>query len=688
MRNISNDFVCVVGIGCVLPGAENVEQFECNLINSKCFIKNFPDERMSKKVYLDKTGGEDKTYSDYAGFVNSNILNNIISKWDMNNSSGMELLSFEAAMQAYTDYGKNKSDKSSVILGCMTPDANLPDYLFKNKRKDKLISYLIRNDVDIRDSILKKVSSYMTKNSLPHETVIRTLLTNSITEKIMKKCGFTGENFLVDAACASSLTAIDISINRLLNHTDNIIISGGVGANLCPESFVSWSKLGGMSKKICKPFDIESDGINQGEGATCFVLKRLSDALKDNDKIYCVFSGIGSSSDGRSTSIFSPTISGQVLAYEKAYEFLNYYPDYVEAHGTGTIVGDSMEFESLSTFFKNHDLYIGSAKSLLGHTKGAAGSVGLLKAILMIKNKKFFPSSYIKKPMGVTNPNITINVNSLDIKKNKTPIRIGVSSFGFGGINYHLVVDEFNKDYYNKEFKEKISTNCQTFNKNKVYLIKDLRLNISELDLLFKKYQFKFPFASLEQTDKSHIMAMTIVKKILYELNLEITDEDKKNVKVFSSSILGLDSLTDLGNRLRTQEFTILNDSLNKKEKEILMKFAKEDHPTITEDTVPGILNNIIVGRVCNMFDFKGKSYNIDSDFNSKECLLKIIYDELSLEEGFIFHIQSEDSLNEENYEVIRGDIVCSLYATKKYLKKYLLKPIKILDGVTRKNDK
>ncbi|MGB3759587.1 MAG: acyltransferase domain-containing protein, partial [Rivularia sp. (in: cyanobacteria)] len=239
------------------------------------------------------------------------------------------------------------------------------------------------------------------------------------------------------------------------------MLTGGVDTDNSVSAYISFSKTPAVSPgdKV-KPFDAKSDGMMLGEGLGMIVLKRLSDAERDNDKIYAVIKGIGTSSDGRFKSIYAPRKEGQIKALQRAYEDAGFDPltvDLIEAHGTGTMAGDPTEFASLREYFsqdnsKGQHIALGSVKSQIGHTKAAAGAASLIKTALALHHKVLPPS------INVTQPNPKLNIKNSPFYLNtetrpwispssEAPRRAGVSSFGFGGTNYHVVLEEYNSDH-------------------------------------------------------------------------------------------------------------------------------------------------------------------------------------------------------------------------------------------------
>ena len=286
------------------------------------------------------------------------------------------------------------------------------------------------------------------------------MLANVVAGRIANRLNFGGMNCVVDAACASSFGALKMAISELIEHRSDMMLTGGVDTDNTIMAYISFSKTPAVTpSENVKPFDAKSDGMMLGEGIGMIVLKRLEDAERDNDKIYAVIKGIGTSSDGRYKSIYAPRKEGQVKALERAYEDAGFSPATVglmEAHGTGTMAGDPTEFGSLRDFFGEHDskrqhIALGSVKSQIGHTKAAAGAASLIKTALALHHK-ILPAT-----INITEPNPKLNIKNSAFYLNtetrpwiraegEAPRRAGVSSFGFGGTNYHVVLEEYESE--------------------------------------------------------------------------------------------------------------------------------------------------------------------------------------------------------------------------------------------------
>lgn len=254
----------------------------------------------------------------------------------------------------------------------------------------------------------------------------------------------------VEAACASSLAAIDLAVRGLAAGRYDVVLTGGGDLPANARDLVVCSNLGLLSPTRITPFDERADGVSVGEGIALFLLKRLDDALADGDPVFAVLSALGASSDAR--SLVAPDAEGQALAIRRAFTGVPFTPDdvqYLEAHGTGTIAGDRAELEAIASVYRNgrsRPLALGSVKSMIGHSFAAAGAAGLLKTVMALRDRTIPPSIHVDR----VNPALALDTIPAYVvtdpepwpAPSRGPRRAAVSAMGTGGINYHLLVEE------------------------------------------------------------------------------------------------------------------------------------------------------------------------------------------------------------------------------------------------------
>ncbi len=456
--------VAIIGMASTFAKARSLREYWDNIVNKNDCISEIPPSRWNIKDYYDPNPqAPDKTYCKRGGFIPDfdfapmefGLPPNILEVTDVS-----QILSLVIASCAMKDsgYGKNcefNRETTGVVLGCsQSSKLSIPlSARLEYPVWEKVLKSSGLRDEDTQKIIAKIKTAYVEWN----ENAFPGALPNVIAGRIANRFNFGGINCVVDAACASSLAALKMAISELVEHRCDMMLTGGVDTNNSINTYISFTKTPAMSLSgNIRPFDIQADGMMVGEGIGMFVLKRLEDARRDNDKIYAVIKGIGTSSDGRHKSIYAPRKDGQVKALQRAYEDAGFSPEtigLIEAHGTGTTAGDLTEFDALSEFFCQHssklqNIGLGSVKSQIGHTKAAAGAASLIKVALALHHKILPPT------INITQPNPKFNIKNspfyLNTKtrpwiraQSASPRRAGLSSFGFGGTNYHVVLEEY-----------------------------------------------------------------------------------------------------------------------------------------------------------------------------------------------------------------------------------------------------
>ena len=289
------------------------------------------------------------------------------------------------------------------------------------------------------------------------ESTFPGLLGNVVAGRIANRLDLGGSNFVTDAACASSISALHSALAELYLGDSDMVIAGGVDALNDILMYMCFSKTPAFSPTgDCRPFSEEADGTLIGEGVGMLALRRLEDAERDGDQIYAVIRGLGASSDGRGSSVYAPRPEGQAKALRRAYDHAGYSPatvELVEAHGTATKAGDAAEVRGLTSVFQPANpeggawCALGSVKSQIGHTKAAAGSAGLIKVALALHSKVLPPTLKVAKPnsqLGLDDGPLYVNTEARPwIRGSAHPRRGSVSSFGFGGSNFHVTLEEY-----------------------------------------------------------------------------------------------------------------------------------------------------------------------------------------------------------------------------------------------------
>lgn len=691
--------ICIVGVGCVYPGAVDSNALWKMIYESKPQFAQVSEKRFvsyESFVSSDRTQS-DKTYSDLAAEISDEIINTIamqnnISQKDYNR---LEIMMIEATRQAIQDIRIDFNNKRiETIMGTMNNDEASYNFRFLEIKEKyflelKSCKEIINPDywIDVTNRAFQ--DRFGVLNNDPKQW-----LTTSVMKKVRSFHNIQkGPDILIDAACASSLAAFDIAYKKLLTNKADIILAGGFESVLSAGSYILFSRVGALSDNgPCLPYDHKSTGMTQGEGCAVIALERLSDARRQGHRILGIIKSTGASSDGKSSSLFQPTVNGQLLAYNRAYKnFDNFYVDYIEGHGTGTNVGDRVEIESLSKFFHNMQVPIGSIKSLIGHTKGAAGSAGLIKCLGIIKNRTIPPAHYFEKfPNGIDS-DLYVAKKPITITQRNTPIRTSISGFGFGGTNFHLVLEEYVPNHFSNR-NIKVITNNENKNTFKTsYIVGDHYVSINDFEILKKNSFFKIPPNSIKQIDRIQLLALWATEDALKKCVPHYYMLPSDSISVISACNTGLDafisfiqrtcfSVKDIWTQPTEQPYSNNNiedkslQEIIKNDSEIIKKLLlveKNKHPIPTEDSGPGILNNVIAGRICNAFDFKDSNFNVDCDLASIAASIDIALTDLELNDKLIILVAVDETIDDNNLKFNRNGVHVLFLTSQEYARKH-----------------
>lgn len=456
--------IAIVGLSALFPGSEDVVDFWRDIIEARDRIGDVPPTHWLIEDYYDPDpAAPDKTYCKRGGFLapvpfepmEFGIPPNALPATD-----SAQLLALVAAKRVLEDAARTRAgqvdpDRISVVLGVASTTelvvamgARLQHPVWRKALREAGLP-----EDEVADIVRRIGDEYAPWQ----ESTFPGLLGNVVAGRIANRLNLGGMNCVIDAACASSLAAVELAIKELEQGDSDMVITGGVDALNDIMMYMCFSKTPAFSPTgDCRPFSDQADGTIIGEGVGMLALRRLEDAERDGDSIYAVIKGLGASSDGRASSVYAPRPEGQAKALKRAYAKAGYGPEtvgLVEAHGTGTKAGDAAEFEGLKSVFaadapdRKPWCALGSVKSQIGHTKAAAGSAGLIKAALALNEKVLPPTLKVERP----NPALKIEESPFYlntaarpwIRSEGEPRRASVSSFGFGGSNFHITLEEY-----------------------------------------------------------------------------------------------------------------------------------------------------------------------------------------------------------------------------------------------------
>jgi len=457
--------IAIVGMAVLLPGAPDLDAYWRNLVGGVDCITEVPPGRWDPEFYDPAAGPArpDRVYCRRGGFVDEYAEVDPLAFGIMPDSvPGAEpdqLLALRVAAEAIADAGGRErlpaGDRIGVVLGrggYLTPGLVRLDQ--RVRTANQLVRTLREVLPDLPQAQAEQVRAAFTEALGPNrpEAAIG-LVPNLAASRIANRLDVRGPAYTIDAACASSLVAVDQAVAELASGRCDAMLAGGV--HHCHDiTFWSvFSQLGALSRSgRIRPFNRGADGILIGEGTGVVVLKRLDDAVAAGDRVYAVIRGTGVASDGRAASLFNPEPAGQMRAVRQAWAAAGLDPraadalGLLEAHGTATPAGDGAELTTLAEVFgppQGESAAIGSVKSMIGHTMPAAGIASLVKAALAVHHGILPPTLHCDDP----HPDLkATRFRPLDRAEpwpqSDTPRRAGVNAFGFGGINAHVVLEQ------------------------------------------------------------------------------------------------------------------------------------------------------------------------------------------------------------------------------------------------------
>jgi acyl transferase domain-containing protein len=449
MTKQSSTDIAIVGIGSLFPGAKTTREFWLNILQKVHVLEEIPKERWDWRLYFDADRtAPDRIYAKWGGFLpdipfdplNYGIPPNTIKAIDP-----AQLLTLEVARLALEDAGAFEKEfdreNTSVFIGATMGMNELGHRLTVRTELPQLVGSIPQETLD----------------RLPEwsETGLVGTLQNVYAGRVANRFDLGGTNQVIDAACASSLASVSQACQELIYGDANFALAGGVDIGQGTFDYMSLAKTQALSptgKSL--PFDKKADGIVLGEGIGIVALKRYEDALAEDDRIYARIKGWGSSSDGRAKSLFNPFPAGQKRALDRAYKRAGFPISSLSlfcAHGTGTVAGDGAEVATIIDALKeagadSNSVALHSIKAQVGHTKGSAGIASFIEASLALHHRVIPPQMEVDEPLDIIadpeSPVYLIEEAQPWIHHPDHPRRAGVSAFGFGGTNFHIVLEE------------------------------------------------------------------------------------------------------------------------------------------------------------------------------------------------------------------------------------------------------
>ena len=423
-----DDSIAIVGIGCRFPKADNLYEYWQNLLSGRDCISVVTEERWSvEDIYAPKVEKPDKMFTHWGGFISNVDLFDpeffSISPKEARDIDPQQRLLLEVTHQALENAGlptdKLRGSRTGVFVGISANDYSM-----------------------LQHQQLHRLSPYTGTGNA-----------HSIAANRISFCfDLRGPSMAVDTACSSSLVAVHQATRSLLTGESDMALAGGCNLMLTPHLHIIFSKAGMLAADgRCKTFDESADGYVRGEGCGMVVLKRLSDAQRDGDRIYAIITGSAINQDGRSHGITAPNGQAQEAVIRSALANAGCSPDnigYIEAHGTGTALGDLIEYQALERVFANRTkgeaIALGAVKTNIGHLESAAGIASLIKAVLAVYHGKIpahLNLHQLDRRIQAQQKHLHIADMTQEWTVDEGQLRhAGVSSFGFGGTNVHMVI--------------------------------------------------------------------------------------------------------------------------------------------------------------------------------------------------------------------------------------------------------
>jgi acyl transferase domain-containing protein len=457
-----NQEIAIVGMAGLFPGAPDIDVYWENILSKRCFIADGPEEWVGQmfdpesedieRIYTKKVG----LLGDLAVFdpIEFGVVPNSLDASEPDHFLALKLAAAALHDAGYTAKSFNH-EKTGVILGRgATPNRATTNAVQFGVGLDQTMTLLKRLLPELGPSVLERIRKELRECLSPLVPEAGPgLVSNVAVGRIANRLDLQGPTFMVDAACASSLIAVELAMKELASGRSEMMLAGGCQGSMPALVYMLFTQIGALTRTSVFPFGSNAEGTALGEGAGFLVLKRMPDAVRDGDRIYALLKGVGVASDGRAQGLLTPRLEGEILAMRRAYEQCDVEPKtigLIEAHGTGIPLGDRTEIDALRKTFGSSDRLscaVGSVKSMIGHCIPAAGIAALIKVALAL-HRKVLPPTICEK----VNPDLALGGSPLYINteprpwihgSRDIPRRAAIDAFGFGGINAHAILEEY-----------------------------------------------------------------------------------------------------------------------------------------------------------------------------------------------------------------------------------------------------
>jgi len=681
--------IAIVGMGCFFPGAHSLDEYWRNILSGRTFFSEVPKDRWNfDRFWSPNQSLSNKTYSKLGAFIQDFKFPYSDYRLPPNLWKGCDitqLVTLEAAKQAIKDAGLAPRDErltqAITVLGMSGVDewVRLAVYPGRLDFLEDLVPKLLARGVD--PSLVRELAEEIGRvvdeagYHYEHTTAAVGAIPSSVSNRIAQVFGIRGFNMTVDAACASSVTAIQVACDALMAGDTRIAVTGGADMTINPPIYIGFARVGGLSQSgHSNPFDASADGLIIGEGVGVLVLKRLEDALEDGDRIHAVIQGIGSTSDGAGNAIYAPSAEGRAECMRLSLECAGRDPrdvQYIEAHATSTIVGDGNEYDAMGIAYGQHadpdrPIVLGSVKSQIGHLKAAAGAAGLIKTVLAMENHTLPHMPRFRNLTGEA----TYGGSGLRIPTEPSPwqpgrdgMRVaGVTASGFGGINYHVIIEQ-GDEYKAPPPREPIDRDmaivgiaCRTpgaadsdefmghllrgdelftpvdYAKLGWHAHRDVpkseRISVKRIGQLedwepdLVRYRI-FPNAR-SQIAEAQLLGLELADELMESMGIDRLAPKRMAVSIGSMhhdhlSNIMMCMLDDVYREATRScaSFQKMPEQLREEALEDAVKSFTGRFPPSTEHTLPGWMTNCLSGRIANVFNLQGPNFIVDTACSS-----------------------------------------------------------------------
>lgn len=608
--------IAIVGVSCLFPNANSIHALWDNIVAQRDCLSDakYLDWDVSPEKIL-RSQNSDKLLNIKGGYISQAEVSSLIEGYpkELDKLFHWVLLTAE---QAAKDAGLDKIQLESMRSGLILGNLSFPTRSFTRLTEDFILSQQ------------KNIFAELAKNST-HP--LNRFMSGLPAQYTAAHLNIKGDAFSIDAACASGLYAIKLACDRLHNHSADIMFAGGVNASDDLFIHMGFSALQALSPSgQSRPFHTDANGLVPGQGAGFVVLKRLEDAIANNDYIYGLIRGIGLSNDGKGRGFLLPDMSGQIRAMHQAYHLAGLSPQsigYIECHATGTPVGDKTELLSMEKIFhQKTELPIGTLKGNIGHTITASAFAALFKVLQAMKHKTLPPAivedslaHYLpKKPFYLLD-------TPRDWSSDK-PLRAAINAFGFGGCNAHAIIESYEPSYQPEYYMSKIVHDpiaitgiaivTKHFPSKNEFFESVLKgkaefssSSAPEFSLDFQ--EARFPPNDLRNTLGQQLLIMKAVYSALKDCVGDLSNLDKK-----TAVLVGMQCDADICRfslRWRLEEL-LKGTNISQQDIEILKNQIIEP---LNASHVIGSMPNIVANRINQQYDFQGIGYSISGEEGS-----------------------------------------------------------------------